>query len=231
MGDSQETYTQRLMATDTELEELEAATKAYNEALKGERDLKYANITASLEVYEALLESEGGLERFRERAQFFIDKFVPESVKLGSITKTVTQGFTDLNITMPKSRREFYDLVGSLDLTTKAGRETYSSLMDLAPAFDSFMTQLIDSVGLGESAIASAVNNVITGAENAGADLAQMIVGGFQQAAIQSGTSQITSIITSEIITPVLLAMQQGAAQLDDPDLPRSSPYVGQSAQ
>lgn len=54
---------------------------------------------------------------------------------LADAVKSLFSSFTRLNVEVPTSNKAFSDLIGSLDLTTSSGQATYTSLMNLIPAF------------------------------------------------------------------------------------------------
>ena len=212
-GDGEVVYKQAVAATAEEQKALTDATLEYNKALQAENNLKYANISASIAVYDSLVESEGGLERFKERLGFFTENFVPASVKLKASVNTVTTGMAELGYAGVNTRDEFYTLVAGLDYSTEAGRNMYNSLMDIAPAFDEVqdaVDSLASSAGISASSLASQITSAfmdgVDGAE-IGKTIASTIQRGMYQAMISGVTNSIAEMISNQILTPMLASI------------------------
>lgn len=96
----------------------------------------------SIEITEALATLAGGLGKFLDNQKFYADNFLTEAERLTPIQESVTKRLGDLaiehgktDLALIKTRGEFKNIVNALDITTPAGRELYTSLMELAPAF------------------------------------------------------------------------------------------------
>ncbi len=209
-----------VLATEAELEAVNEATRKYNEALANEHKLKYVNISASIAVYDALVKSEGGLEKFTERAQFFLDNFVPETTKLAATTTVVKDKMAELGYASVDTREEFYNLVTGLDLSTESGRATYSALMDVAPAFDivaaaaeKALEDMQKTAGLtAESLTSIIVDGYMNGVDGAqiGKMVANTIQRGVEKAMLQGVAGQISTLIMSQIVNPMLQSIIAG---------------------
>ena len=205
-------------ATQAEIEEYNAASAAYTESLKAENEAKYANIAASIAVYDALVESEGGLEKFTERANFFIQNFVPSTTKFKAALSTVDTGMAALGLSSTTTRAEFYALVAGLDLSTEAGRKMYSSLMDIAPAFDEIQ-DAVDGLAASVSISASSLSSTMTSAfmegvngSEIGKKIASIIERGMYQAMISKVTDSISQMIYDQILAPMLVSITKTGA-------------------
>lgn len=91
--------------------------------------------TFTLDASEALVELSGGLEEFTSQVNFYRDNFLTDSEKLAQAQANVTKVMSDLRYGSVDTREEFKTLVASLDLNSVSGRELYSELMKIAPAF------------------------------------------------------------------------------------------------
>lgn len=83
-----------------------------------------------------LLDLFGGLDNYRNAAQTYMDLFYSESEKMNLATASVAAGLASVGIALPKTNEEYRKLVESMDLNTDQGRQQYSVLLKLAPAFD-----------------------------------------------------------------------------------------------
>jgi hypothetical protein len=95
-----------------------------------------------VEVSNALVEMAGGIEQFADKANFYADNFLTEAERLAPVQASVTKRLGELantydlaDLTLIKTRDEFKTLINAIDLTTPAGKELYTAMMDLAPAF------------------------------------------------------------------------------------------------
>jgi hypothetical protein len=98
----------------------------------------------SRDITEALATAAGGLENFLDQANYFTQNFLTESERLVPVQKAVIKQLANLGYASIDTKDEFKALVQSLDLATSTGRQTYQSLMDLAPGFVEVI-ELIDS--------------------------------------------------------------------------------------
>lgn len=65
----------------------------------------------------------------------FNQLFTTEAEQLAAAQDLVTTTFADLGIAIPASKDEFEALVRGLDLSTESGRQLFTALMQVAPAF------------------------------------------------------------------------------------------------
>jgi hypothetical protein len=65
----------------------------------------------------------------------FDDAFMSGEQKWSAAQALVTSTFDKLGIAVPENTQSFYDLVHGLDLSTKAGRDMFDTLMAIAPTF------------------------------------------------------------------------------------------------
>lgn len=95
-----------------------------------------------IDASQAIIELSGGLESFGSSISFFYQNFFTEQERLQVILENLTEDFTQLGFVLPETREDFRSLVESLDLTTEAGQEAFVTLLELAPAFDQWVTSL-----------------------------------------------------------------------------------------
>ena len=89
----------------------------------------------SLAAREKLVELSGGIDNFSKGISFFSQNYQTEAERMAALGKTVDAAFASLEITAPKTRDEFKNLVMGLDLTTTTGAKTWAGLMGVQEAF------------------------------------------------------------------------------------------------
>ncbi|CUI04675.1 blr1360; hypothetical protein [Janthinobacterium sp. CG23_2] len=89
----------------------------------------------SLTAREKLVELSGGIDNFSKGISFFSQNYQTEAERMAALGKTVDAAFASLEITAPKTRDEFKNLVMGLDLTTATGAKTWAGLMGVQEAF------------------------------------------------------------------------------------------------
>lgn len=73
----------------------------------------------------------GGVESFAEKTSNFIDDFAPESVKLNLYSKSLTESLGAVGLSLPATSAGMFELMQSLDGTTKAGQEQIAALLNI----------------------------------------------------------------------------------------------------
>src|SRR6185295_10077952 len=100
---------------------------------------------AAAEAAQQLIDAAGGADQFASQVAAYNATFLSAGEQLDTAFAAVKDSFASISVTMPTSLRGFRDLVESLDLTTDAGRSTFSALMQVAPAFAS-VTNAVQSM-------------------------------------------------------------------------------------
>jgi hypothetical protein len=83
----------------------------------------------------ALGEAFGDVGSAIDALAFITDNFYTDAQKLTRAQNDLDSGFAKLGKSVPKTHEEFLNLLGSLDLTTDAGRLMYAEIAKLAPLF------------------------------------------------------------------------------------------------
>lgn len=78
----------------------------------------------------------GGLEAMTSATQTYYEAFYSEEERVATTLRQTTAALRELGLTMPQTRKEYRNMIDSLDLNTVKGRETYAALVSLASAFD-----------------------------------------------------------------------------------------------
>lgn len=211
-----ETATQTVTRLSTSLVLVNDALNIMNKTL-------LAASVASGDFASDIVDAFGGQETFTSAHQAYFAAFYTESERAAATTRNLGIQFANMNLTLPKTNEEYRKLVEAQDLTTEAGRQTYASLIQLAPAFNETtlaaenlkteIENLLSSVGITTSELADTIRDGllgrISGAE-AGGKVADIITNGIYNALAQGAAQQITNILTQGIITPVVQAAVAG---------------------
>jgi hypothetical protein len=111
---------------------------------------------ASKVITENLATLAGGLQNFLDQSNYFIDNFYTDAEKVIPTQKAVIKQLAALGYASVDTKAEFKALVQSLDLTDANARNTYQSLMDLAPGF----MEVIDAVDAQAQSLKDAASNL-----------------------------------------------------------------------
>lgn len=91
--------------------------------------------TATVGAKVGLVELSGGLEKFSQGATYFMQNFLTEAEQIAPVIKTVTDKMGELGLAGVTTVKQFADTIRGLDLSSEAGQKTYTSLIDISPAF------------------------------------------------------------------------------------------------
>ena len=105
-------------------------------------DLSELSNVMQIDIGQSIIDMMGGLDEFTSATSEYFSKFYTESEQLDSLTKSLTEAMGSMGLGMVDTRDEFRKLVESLDLTTESGQATFAGLMELAPAFDDYLSAL-----------------------------------------------------------------------------------------
>ena len=105
-------------------------------------DLSKLSNVMQIDIGQSIIDMMGGLDEFTSATGEYFSKFYTESEQFDSITKSLTEAMGSMGLGMVDTREEFRKLVESLDLTTESGQATFAGLMELAPAFDDYISAL-----------------------------------------------------------------------------------------
>lgn len=91
---------------------------------------------------ESLLALFDGLDGLAEQADVYYQAFIPAVERFQDSVDGLRSVFEGLELELPGVRDGFRELVASLDLNDAAARETFATLMGLAPAMDAYYQQV-----------------------------------------------------------------------------------------
>ncbi|AVH38085.1 hypothetical protein AL532_17935 [Pseudomonas monteilii] len=112
---------------------------AFVQNLEGVNEVvRYLNVgmydmsVAGGKLAEQLSAIAGGLDVLRTNAATYYGAFIGESERMDDTLDAVTRAFVAANQTLPETRTGFRDMVESIDTTTQAGMQMFSTLMALS---------------------------------------------------------------------------------------------------
>lgn len=93
-----------------------------------------------------LKEFDGDRDLFATSIQFYFDNFktIPEQLQYS--VGVLAKGFADIGIPAVTTKKEFDNLVNSLDVTTASGAKLFAQLLKLAPVFEKVNAQYEDLI-------------------------------------------------------------------------------------
>lgn len=189
----------------------------------------------------------GGIEAFGTSAAAYYQAFYSGAERTATATRQLTTQLAALGLQLPNSRASFRALVEAQDLTTESGRETYSALLRLSPAFAD-LTAAIDSAGSGIAAEITRLRGLsgssttaqgyaalqaqfatTTAAARAGSSSALEALPGISQALEEAASMQATTAAELNLIRQKLTASLQATMAglgLQVPSLDVGTNYV-----
>lgn len=112
---------------------------AFVQNLEGVNEVvRYLNVgmydmsVAGGKLAEQLTAIAGGLDVLRTNAATYYGAFIGESERMDDTLDAVTRAFVAANQTLPETRTGFRNMVESIDTTTQAGMQMFSTLMALS---------------------------------------------------------------------------------------------------
>ncbi|RKZ65134.1 MAG: phage tail tape measure protein, partial [Candidatus Parabeggiatoa sp. nov. 3] len=160
--------------------EFDGSAKELQKFIADMTSLKTATKNASLNtdiLTKEFINMSGGAEKASQKIAFFGDKFISDtqrqSAQLKPALNTISNTITDLGKGVPKTRDEFAQLVQSMNNTGPESAKLTQSLLEAAPAFDTYYstleqftgqaTQSFDQIGVVFNDLGLAVPNTRQG--------------------------------------------------------------------
>lgn len=86
-----------------------------------------------------MINAAGGLAAFEESLQSFRENFMTDEQRLAADTQELSKAFADLNMGMPSSKEQFYEIAKGIDKTTEEGKKLFAQFMTLNPKFAEYI--------------------------------------------------------------------------------------------
>jgi hypothetical protein len=112
------------------------------------------------DMASSLVDALGGMEQFTAATSNYYGLFYSQGEQWADAMGALATAFDDFDVTLPSGTDAFRDLVESLDMTTEAGRETFASLMDVAPAFKQIVGALEDAMRATSTMFESSIRTI-----------------------------------------------------------------------
>jgi hypothetical protein len=112
------------------------------ETLKMTNQSFTGTIPAIIAFSESVIKMAGGLDKFTEAASYYYEGFFSEEERMMRTKGQMEELFEDLNLSMPRTRSAYRDLIESFDLMTESGKENYVTLIMMAEATDQYYDML-----------------------------------------------------------------------------------------
>ena len=177
--------------------------------------------TLGLSVYQTSLaggnmasemaDAAGGLDKLQASGAAYFQAFYTGSEQHQTALRQLREQFDALGLAMPASRAGLRDMIKGIDRTTEAGRTLTAQLLELAPQLAAVMPQLFQGGQSMSDALTQGLLGTYDG-ENLGAYMAQTVQDGIYNAIAGQFAGQITDIIVSGVVDPIIQAAITGAS-------------------
>lgn len=147
---------------------------AFVQNLEGVNDvIRYLNkdmfetSVAGGKLAEQLTAIAGGLDVLKANGATYYGAFIGESERMDDTLDAVTRAFAAANQELPKSRAGFRDIVESIDTTTQAGMQMFSTLMALSGQASTYYDILEQRASNGVNAAFAAIQRAVAAQQKA----------------------------------------------------------------
>ncbi len=147
---------------------------AFVQNLEGVNEVvRYLNVgmydmsVAGGKLAEQLTAIAGGLDVLQSNAATYYGAFIGESERMDDTLDAVTRAFVAANQTLPETRTGFRDMVESIDTTTQAGMQMFSTLMALSGQASTYYDILEQRASNGVNAAFAALQRSIAAQQKA----------------------------------------------------------------
>lgn len=107
-----------------------------------------------LRLSDILADTSGGIDKLAENLNFYLENFLTDAEKSERIYSNLSESFISLSdefsgfsSAVPKTKEAFRKVAESIDVGTESGAKLYASLIQLAPAFVSFIDSADETEG------------------------------------------------------------------------------------
>lgn len=135
-------YTKAGETASATLQRLTGSLGVVNTTLEVTRGKLFDVGLAGASMASDLVDRFGGLDAYITASDAYYQAYYTQAERANQSTEAMRKQLEALGLSLPESREQFRQLVGSLDLTTVHGREAYAALIKMAPQFDETATML-----------------------------------------------------------------------------------------
>jgi len=101
--------------------------------------------TQTIAFSESVIQMAGGLEKLRDSAETYFDKFFTDEEKQLWLTGQLTSAMDDMDLPLSSTRSGYRRIIEALDLTTESGLSASVAMRDLSEAADQYYSTLEES--------------------------------------------------------------------------------------
>jgi hypothetical protein len=169
-------------------------------------------------TYQSLMALAPAFLELQAAQESLYNSLLTDQQRLMLASGDLAGAFEHLGVAAPKSRAELLALIDGLDGTTSAGAKLKAQVLGLAPAFlevEAGIQQMLSDVGINLGEFQTTLRDALLGrtdAVDAGHALATMVIDGVYNGIADTYAQQITDLVASQIITPVVQAAVTGAS-------------------
>jgi phage-related minor tail protein len=155
---------------------------------------------ASAAARERLVDLSGGASVLAQQTASYAQAFLTDAQRLVPVQKALDAAMASLGLSSVQTRAQFKGVVDSLDLTTEAGAQEFTSLMKLADAFAQVhpaidaTTAALDAQAAAQQAIKDAATTALGNVDSAYSVLQAVVAR--EKAALQTRVDAETAAIT-----------------------------------
>lgn len=135
-------YTKAGETASVTLQRLTGSLGVVNTTLEVTRGKLFDVGLAGASMASDLVDRFGGLDAYITASDAYYQAYYTQAERANQSTDSMRKQLEALGLSLPESREQFRQLVGSLDLTTVHGREAYATLIKMAPQFDETASML-----------------------------------------------------------------------------------------
>jgi hypothetical protein len=197
----------QLATTVTQINQVQAALDSLGKAMPWLADM-------SDEVTTSLVTEAGGIDSFTAAHQAYLQAMYSEQEQQALSQSQLAGALAEQGLQMPASIAAWRDLTEAQDRTTESGQQAYLTMIQLGPTFAAQMDAMLQDAGISADSMASVIRDGMLGrlsAEDAGGQVADMIVGGIYNAMASSASTMVTNILMQGIVQPMVQAAATGA--------------------
>ena len=112
----------------------------------------------SVALSESLISLAGGLDKLKESAATYYDKFYKDTEKQIALQGYLSNAMASMNLVFPSTRLGYRSVVEALDLTTTSGQQAYTTMLNMASSADEYYSAVEDATGANHDFVDSLVS-------------------------------------------------------------------------
>ena len=171
----------------------------------------YQTSLAGGDMASQMADAAGGLDKLQASGAAYFQAFYTGSEQHQTALRQLRERFDELGLVMPANRAGLRDMIEGIDRNTEAGRTLTAQLLELAPQLAAVMPQLFQGGQSMSDALTQGLLGTYDG-DSLGAYMAQTVSDGIYNAIAGYFAQQITDIVVSGVVDPIIQAAITGAS-------------------